>query len=249
MVGSGQSPDLADAHQIQKGDLGMLQTFKTVVAGAMCAALLAATGCGSAGTASTDRIAQADVMEDQAACDHCHHCSGEDAGGGASAPEQCGHEQCDHGQCGLAAHSHTGDDCGHAHCHHHEAGHSHTGHASCDHEHCDHGHHARPKDFGSGVAALQQYHATVRDSLEAGQIAKADEALHAAGNLLEVLPGLAEDAGLDSQTAASVRSAAEKMFVAYGQVDRAIHADEVPDYAAVADQLDQALAEITQALD
>jgi hypothetical protein len=216
----------------------MLKVFKRAVMMTICAILaISAVGCGSAGTAGTDRTAQAGGAGDH---DHggCEHCGHDHSGHSHAGHEHTGHEHCDHEHCDHAGHGH--------------AGHGHAGHEHCDHEGCDHhdhAHRAQPEDFAAGVAALQQHHGTIRDSLRAGQIAKADEAVHAIGHLLERLPALAEEAGLSGEAVASVRSAAEKMFAAYAEIDHAIHADETPDYDTAADELDQSLADIRQALD
>lgn len=143
-----------------------------------------------------------------------------------------------------ADHGHTHDhDHDHGHTHDHDHGHTHDHDHGHTHDH-DHGHHELPADFAAAVGALGQYHATVRDALAAGQIPRADEAVHAIGHLLEALPTLAEQAGVTGEAGEAVRSAAESMFAAYGQLDQAIHADETPDYDAVADDLDRWLKEI-----
>ncbi len=185
----------------------------------MAAAMLALFwGCGANGTVDPEPIPHDIVIPDDAMAD----------------------PDADHGHTHDHDHGHTHDH-DHGHTHDHDHGHTH------DHDHGhshDHGHHELPADFAAAVAALGQYHATVRDALAAGQIPRADEAVHAIGHLLEALPALAEQAGVTGEAGEAVRSAAESMFVAYGQLDRAIHADETPDYDAVADDLDRWLQEI-----
>ncbi len=194
--------------------------------GVLAASMLAFLwGCGANGPVDPEPIPHDIVIPDDAMIDPDHD-----------------HDH-DHDHDPDHDHDHDHD---HGHTHDHDHGHTH------DHDHGhthDHSHHEAPADFASAVAALTEYHATVRDALAAGQIPRADEAVHAIGHLLGALPALAEQAGVTGEAGETVQSASENLFAAYGQLDRAIHADETPDYEAVSDDLDRWLGEIRAVLD
>jgi hypothetical protein len=95
------------------------------------------------------------------------------------------------------------------------------------------------------MAELRPMYETIRDALQAGDKDKADEPLHQVGDLLESLPELANKAGFGDQELATTKSASAAMFEAYGRIDGAMHAGEEPDYEAVAETLDKAMAELS----
>ena len=124
-------------------------------------------------------------------------------------------------------HAEDGDD-GH---HHEEDGDE--GHA---HEHAD------AENFGAGVTMLKEHYQEIKLAFEAEQPEGAHDALHCIGDLLENLPKLAKQAGLDDDQMTTVQQSVDKMFEAYGQVDDAMHHNQTPDYAAVAKTLDDEMA-------
>jgi hypothetical protein len=144
-----------------------------------------------------------------------------------------------------AATQEHGEHDGHEHANN---GHGHEGHGHGDHEGHDHSHAdagSPPADFASAVAELQSLYETIRDAFQSGDQDKADNALHQVGHLLEALPELAGEAGLGEQELAQAKSASSAMFEEYGNIDEAIHSGKEPDYEAVAEKLDTAMAELS----
>jgi hypothetical protein len=72
----------------------------------------------------------------------------------------------------------------------------------------------------------------------------AHDPLHEVGPLLENLPKLAGQAGLNAEDLATAKAAITAMFEAYGQLDQAIHGDKEVDYESVRDKLDQGMADL-----
>jgi hypothetical protein len=103
-----------------------------------------------------------------------------------------------------------------------------------------------PQTYAEGVAALKESYQTIQDAFAAGDAEKAHGPLHEVGDLLTALPKLAQSAGMNQEQVQSVEEASNAMFEAYGQVDSAMHHGEEPDYAAVADTLDQHMATLEQ---
>ena len=126
--------------------------------------------------------------------------------------------------------------------------HDDDGDAGQHHEHAedgDEGHvhdHAQLEDFGTGVTMLEEHYEEIKVAFEAGKPDDAHDALHCIGEILENLPRLAKQAELTDDQVTAVQQAVDKMFEAYGQVDDAMHHNQTPDYAAVADSLDTEMA-------
>lgn len=189
-----------------------------------CLFAIATLGCGSSedGAAVTPSGAPAAVRQEGAEPNSDEHATG--------------------------AHEHEAD----AHDHGKDA-HEHEGHGHDEHEGQGHEGHADepagagglPADFASAVASLRPLYEAVREAFQAGDKGQADKPLHQVGHLLESLPELAGKAGLGEQELAKAKSAASAMFEAYGELDEAIHAGKEPDYGAVAEKLDKAMAELS----
>jgi hypothetical protein len=133
--------------------------------------------------------------------------------------------------------------------------HDHGDHDHGDHDHGDHDHGdhkdapSGPRDFPAGVAALRAHYEAIRDAFQANDLDKAHHPLHDVGGALETLPELAGKAALGETELASVKSAVAAMFDAYGEVDGAMHEGKQPDYTAVADKLDKAMADLQAVVD
>ena len=113
-------------------------------------------------------------------------------------------------------------------------------------EHAGHEHSAAlPQDLASGIAVLHEHYQAIKEAFEKGDTEKAHEPLHDVGGVLEVLPKLAEAAGLAAADAEKLNQAVDKMFEAYGSIDEALHAGKPADYKAVAGPLDENMAVVT----
>jgi hypothetical protein len=103
-----------------------------------------------------------------------------------------------------------------------------------------------PTDFPAAVADLQRTYEAIRDGFQADDLEKAHVPLHRVGELLEALQELADKADLSEQDLATAKSAGTAMFEAYGEIDGALHQGDKPDYAAVSDKLDKAMADLNE---
>jgi len=188
-----------------------------------CLFALATLGCGSPESESAVTQTGVPAAVKQEGEEHDAHGHAD----GAHAEEADAHAH------GKDAHEHEG------HGHDEHEGHGHEGHA-----HEPAGADGLPADFASAVANLRPLYEAIREAFQAGDKGKADKPLHQVGHLLESLPELAGKAGLGEQELAKAKSAASAMFEAYGELDEAIHAGQEPDYGAVAEKLDKAMAEL-----
>lgn len=111
-----------------------------------------------------------------------------------------------------------------------------------DHDH-DHDHEA-VENFAEGVSTLRGHYETIRDALDEDDIDTAHDPIHQVGHLLESLQQLVDHVGLDADDKATAQAAIDKMFEAYGEVDKAIHGAQPVDYEAVREPLDQGMADL-----
>jgi hypothetical protein len=115
----------------------------------------------------------------------------------------------------------------------------------------DHGHshaeHDHAHTYAEAITEIKELRETVQNAFAAGTGADADGSLHEIGHLLEDLPRLARDAGLDRDQVIAVRETSDRVFDAYGELDTAIHSgEEIPDgiYEGVAETIDSGISEL-----
>ncbi len=112
--------------------------------------------------------------------------------------------------------------------------------------------HPAPADFTAGVQELKQCYLKIKQAFAASDshaaIEQADEPLHRVGEILEVLPDLAQKTQLTHDDLQSVKKSVDAMFEAYGDIDGAVHAGKTPDYQAAAKQLDEAMSVLENAV-
>ncbi len=100
------------------------------------------------------------------------------------------------------------------------------------------------ENFAEGVSTLRGHYETIRDALGEDDIDTAHDPIHQVGHLLESLKQLVDHVGLDADDKATAQAAIDKMFEAYGEVDKAIHGGQPVDYEAVREPLDQGMADL-----
>ena len=100
------------------------------------------------------------------------------------------------------------------------------------------------ENFAEGVSTLRGHYETIRDALGEDDIDTAHDPIHQVGRLLESLKQLVDHVGLDADDKATAQAAIDKMFEAYGEVDKAIHGGQPVDYEAVREPLDQGMADL-----
>lgn len=116
-----------------------------------------------------------------------------------------------------------------------------------DHDHHDHDHGHRPASLHEAVHELTEIRDAVRAAILEGDPDDAHDPLHEVGELLEVLPDVAADTDLPKEEWDAVKAANERLFDAFGKVDKAFHTkdgDKKAAYEEVATDLDEAIEEI-----
>ena len=98
--------------------------------------------------------------------------------------------------------------------------------AAADHDHDhDHGDHAHPETLAAGVAELEASAKDIASKLAAGSQEAADDALHAAGHLLEDLQGLlAKEKDLSAEAKEAGKKSLDELFECFDKLDTAMHA-------------------------
>ena len=117
-----------------------------------------------------------------------------------------------------------------------------------DHDH-DHGDHDHPETLAAGIAELETTINAVATKLASGERDAADDALHAAGHLIEDLHGLLDGAQeLSAEARAAGKKALDELFDCFDKLDTAMHAgaDEAKEsvadvHAAVKERIETAL--------
>ncbi len=123
-----------------------------------------------------------------------------------------------------------------------------SGATSPDHDGHDHDEHALPTTFAEGVSELKEHYQEIKTAFAQADAKKAVEEahdpLHHVGEILEALPELAKKADLSAEQLETISKSVGTMFDSYGNIDDAVHDEKSPDYAAVAEKLDEAMAAI-----
>ena len=107
--------------------------------------------------------------------------------------------------------------------------------AGHDHDH-DHGDHDHPETIAAGVAELESTAKDIATKLAAGSQEAADDALHAAGHLLEDLQGLlAKEKDLSAEAKDAGKKSLDELFECFDKLDTAMHAGADEAKTTVAD--------------
>lgn len=135
----------------------------------------------------------------------------------------------------------------------HDHDHDHAGH---DHDAADgkdgHGDHEHPETLAEGVARLESLLADIGTKLGSGAKDAADDAVHAAGHLLEDLRGLLEKQEVSADLKEAGAKAIDELFECFDRLDVALHAGddakETPAevHASLAERLESAVRGLKQ---
>jgi molecular chaperone GrpE (heat shock protein) len=107
--------------------------------------------------------------------------------------------------------------------------------AAGGHDH-DHGDHDHPETIAAGVAELESTAKDIATKLAAGSQEAADDALHAAGHLLEDLQGLlAKEKDLSAEAKDAGKKSLDELFECFDKLDTAMHAGADEAKTTVAD--------------
>ena len=120
-----------------------------------------------------------------------------------------------------------------------------------DHDH-DHGDHHHPETLAAGIAELETTINAVATKLASGERDAADDALHAAGHLIEDLHGLLDgEQELSAEARAAGKKALDELFDCFDKLDTAMHsgADEAKEtvtdvHASVKERIEAALTSL-----
>lgn len=108
-----------------------------------------------------------------------------------------------------------------AHDHDHDHAHDHGAKEAAGDGHADHVH---PETLAEGVAELEKLVVTVAEKLGSGAKDAADDAVHAAGHLLEDLDGLLEKQELAADVKTAGKKALAELYDCFDKLDVALHA-------------------------
>lgn len=107
--------------------------------------------------------------------------------------------------------------------------------AAGGHDH-DHGDHDHPETIAAGVAELESTAKDIATKLAAGSQEAADDALHAAGHLLEDLQSLlAKEKDLTAEAKDAGKKSLDELFECFDKLDTAMHAGADEAKTTVAD--------------
>ena len=122
-----------------------------------------------------------------------------------------------------------------------------------DHDH-DHGDHDHPETLAEGVAELEATAKDIATKLAGGSQEAADDAIHAAGHLVEDLRGLLEkEKDLSAEARDAGKKTLDELFDCFDKLDTAMHsgADEAKEkvaevHASVKEKIEAAVASLKE---
>jgi len=114
------------------------------------------------------------------------------------------------------------------------------------HEHGE-GHH-HPETLNDALTELTELRDTIRDAFAADDPDKAHDPLHEVGHIIEAVQELAEKEKLPEERLAAVKTSAEELFTAFGEVDKSMHGEEGSSYKDVSAKIDAAIAALKSAI-
>jgi hypothetical protein len=103
-----------------------------------------------------------------------------------------------------------------------------------------------PANYAEALPRIKAYRDTIRQEIEAGTPSHAHRALDELDIVLTKLPSIAKDSGIPNDHWESINTAAQDLRNAFDQLHSAIDAKRTPDYQAVAEPIDQAIAKLEQ---
>ena len=114
------------------------------------------------------------------------------------------------------------------------------------HDHHGEGGHDHAESFGEAVEELAELRDTVRDAFAAEDLDTAHGPLHDVGHLLDEVSELAGKEELTEEQQTAVKSSVDKLFDLFGSVDKMMHGQEGSEYSEVSDDIDAAIATLSE---
>lgn len=103
-----------------------------------------------------------------------------------------------------------------------------------------------PVSYAEAVPRIKSYRDTIRGAIEAGTPDKAHRSLDELDIVLNKLPSIAKDSGVPKEQWEAVNTSAQELRNLFDQVHSAIDENREPDYKAVAEPIEQAIAKLEQ---
>ena len=103
-----------------------------------------------------------------------------------------------------------------------------------------------PASYAEALPQIQSYRDTIRTAIGAGTPGKAHRSLDELDIVLDKLPSIAKDSGVPIEQWETINTAARDLRNLFNQVHSAIDEMREPDYKAVAEPIDQAIAKLEQ---
>lgn len=103
-----------------------------------------------------------------------------------------------------------------------------------------------PASYAEAIPRIKGYRDTIRQAIEAGTPAKAHRSLDELDIVLNKLPSIAKESGVPIEQWETINTAAQELRNSFNQLHSAIDEKRAPDYAAVAESIDQSLAKMEQ---
>lgn len=101
-----------------------------------------------------------------------------------------------------------------------------------------------PADYQEALVRIGSYHDQIRDAIASNDLEKAHHPLDEADLVLNRLPEIARESGVPRRDWEQVVTAAEDLNERFGELHAAIDAGQAPDYAALKQPIDDALARL-----
>ncbi|MEX2113705.1 MAG: hypothetical protein WD845_10995 [Pirellulales bacterium] len=103
-----------------------------------------------------------------------------------------------------------------------------------------------PASYAEALPQIKGYRDTIRSAIEAGTPAHAHRSLDELDIVLDKLPSIAKDSGVPQEQWETINRTARELRNLFDQLHSAIDEKRAPDYQAVAEQINQAIAKLEQ---
>jgi hypothetical protein len=103
-----------------------------------------------------------------------------------------------------------------------------------------------PASYADAVPRIKEYRDAIRSAIEAGTPGKAHRSLDELDIVLNKLPSIAKDSGVPKEQWETINTTARELRDSFNQLHAAIDEKREPDYKAVAEPIDQAIAKLEQ---
>jgi hypothetical protein len=105
-----------------------------------------------------------------------------------------------------------------------------------------------PATYSEALTRIKSCRDTIRGSIEQGAPSRAHRSLDEVDIVLRKLPSIAKDSGIAKEQWETVNLTARQLRNRFDEIHSAIDAKREPDYKAVAEPIDQAIAKLEQVL-